>query len=209
VIRLGVDVDAFTPAPDAGSREPYVLSVGALHPLKGHELVVDAVGCLPRESSPRLVVIGDRGGEGPALEARAARAGVKLDLRAGVPFQEVVSLMQRATVVACGQIREPFGLVPLEAMACARPVVAVDEGGLSESVQHERTGLLVPRGRQAMADALRRLLDDAELRARFGAAGRAEVEAHWRWDRYAAEIDRILSEQARGSRIAPAVGAAT
>jgi glycosyltransferase involved in cell wall biosynthesis len=202
VVRLGVDVDAFRPGLATGDASPYVLSVGALHPLKGHELVVDAVGAVASASRPRLVVVGDRGSEGPALRERAARADVELDLRTGVPFAEVVTLMQQAAVVACAQIREPFGLVPLEAMACARPVVAVDDGGLRESVRHERTGLLVPRDARALADAMRRLLDDPQLGARLGAAGRADAEANWRWDRYAAEIDRVLEAHAQRGAVA-------
>jgi glycosyltransferase involved in cell wall biosynthesis len=203
VLLLGVDVDAFRPAGDdaaAADAHPYALSVGALHPLKGHELVVDAVGRLPAGARPRLVIVGDRGHEGPALEARAVRLGVELDLRSGVPFAEVVELMQHATLVACAQVREPFGLVPLEAMACARPVVAVRDGGLVESVRDGETGLLVPRDAQAMADAMARLLADGELRERLGRAGRATVEAQWRWDRYARDVDRVLAERAAAHR---------
>lgn len=197
VVRLGVDVDAFTPLEAADDdSDPFVLSVGALHKLKGHALVIDAVARIPAERRPRLVIVGDRGFEGPHLQEQARRLGVALDLRASLPFPEVVALMQRATVVACGQIREPFGLVPLEAMACARPVVAVDEGGLRESVRHEETGLLVARDPQAMADALSRLLEDPALRERYGRAGRDDVEANWRWDRYAHDVDRVLRERA-------------
>lgn len=196
VIRLGVDVDAFRPAPAIDAASPYVLSVGALHPLKGHDLVIEAVGRLPESSRPRVVIVGDRGGEGPALRAQAVQLGVELDLRERAPFADVVALMQQATVVACAQIREPFGLVPLEAMACARPVVAVDDGGLRESVRDGETGLLVPREPQAMAAAIARLLDDPGLSARFGVAGRADVEAHWRWEGYAAELDRVLADHA-------------
>jgi glycosyltransferase involved in cell wall biosynthesis len=197
VLLLGVDLEAFVPAPArVDDADPYLLSVGALNPLKGHELVVEAVGRLPRERRPRLVVVGDRGHSGPALQQLATRLGVALELRSGVPFREVVALMQGATVVVAAQIREPFGLVPLEAMACARPVVAVDEGGLRESVRDERTGLLVPRDAAVLASALERLLGDPALRASFGVAGRAEVEQRWRWERYAREADRVLAEAA-------------
>lgn len=200
-LRLGVDVDSFRPAPEqAAAASPYVLSVGALHPLKGHELVIDAVGRIPLEQRPRLVVIGDRGSTGAELGRRAAAAGVDLDLRQGIPFAEVVGLMEAATVVACAQIREPFGLVPLEAMACARPVVAVADGGLRESVRDGETGLLVPRDAQALADAIARLLADPELATRFGRAGRADVEANWRWDRFARDLDAHLRARAEAGR---------
>jgi glycosyltransferase involved in cell wall biosynthesis len=200
VIRLGVDSVAFQPSAAADDAPEYILSVGALHPLKGHEHVIEAVGRLPSPTRRHLIVVGDRNAGGPALEALAARAGVSVDIRSGVPFDELVRLVRQATIVACAQIREPFGLVALEAMACARPVVAVDEGGLRESVVHEQTGLLVPRDASAMAQALRRLLDDPGLRARLGRAGRADVEARWQWDRYAAEVDRVLTRQIERAR---------
>ncbi len=200
VVRLGVDLDAFRPAGDGDggnlAAAPYVLSIGALHPLKGHELVVAAVATLPSEQRPQLVVVGDRGSNGTALAAQAQRCGVELDVRSSIPFSEVVALVQGATVVACGQIREPFGLVPLEAMACARPIVAVEEGGLRETVRHERTGLLVPRDARAMGDAIGRLLGDPALRDRLGRAGRADVEASWRWDDYARAVDDLLCARA-------------
>ncbi|HEY6760993.1 MAG TPA: glycosyltransferase family 4 protein [Baekduia sp.] len=196
VLRLGVDADAVRPSPPPAGAPPYVLSVGALHPLKGHDLVVESVARVAADVRPRLVIVGDRGAEGPALREQAARRGVDLDLRESIPFAEVVALMQGATIVACAQIREPFGLVPLEAMACARPVVAVDDGGLRESVRDEETGLLVARDPDAMAAAFTRLLADPALRDRFGAAGRADVEANWRWDRFAADLDAVLARRA-------------
>src|SRR6185312_8858780 len=66
---------------------------------------------------------------------------------------------------------EPFGMPIVEAMACARPVVATRGGGIHELVSHGHTGLLVPKGDvAALATALLRLLDDADARARLGAA---------------------------------------
>lgn len=194
VVRLGVDIDAFTPAAaeELDGASPFVLSVGAFHPLKGHDLVVDAIGRVPHERRPRLTIVGDRGQIAAELDARAARLGVELDLRHSIPFPEIVTLMRTATVVACAQIREPFGLVPLEAMASGRPVVAVADGGLRESVRDGETGLLVARDPQAMATAIDRLLADPPLRARFGAAGRADVEANWRWERCAHDLDEHL-----------------
>lgn len=198
VLRLGVDLDAFQPSPRDATHvaRPYVLSVGALHPLKGHELVVEAVGQVAPEARPDVVVVGDRGENGPALDALAQRLGVALDVRSGVPFPELVALVQGAAVVACAQVREPFGLVPLEAMACARPVVAVAEGGLRETVRDGDNGLLVSRDACAMGRAIARLLEDPALCARLGAAGRADVEAHWRWDDYAGALDALLAERA-------------
>jgi glycosyltransferase involved in cell wall biosynthesis len=189
VVRLGVDSDAFSPI--SGQREGYVLSVGALHPLKGHDQVIDALATLP-PPRPRLVVIGDRGESEGMLQARARTRGVELHVRSKLPFTDVVSLYQRASVVACAQIREPFGLVPLEAMACATPVVAVADGGFRETIEDGRTGLLTPRDPVAMGVAITRVLEDGELAARLGSAGRETVARDWTWTGTAAGLDRLL-----------------
>lgn len=192
VVPLGVDTAAFTPG--EGARDGSVLAVGALHPLKGHELVVDAVGRIDPARRPPLVIIGDRGWAEAALRERAASAGVALELLQAIPFAEVVARYQRAGVVACGQIREPFGLVPLEAMACRAPVVAVDDGGFRETIRDQQTGLLVPGPRDPMtfAATLERVLTDPDLAGRLGRAGRDAVLSDWTWERSAAAFDAEL-----------------
>jgi glycosyltransferase involved in cell wall biosynthesis len=193
VVRLGVDADALTPG--AGPREGYVLSVGALHPLKGHDQVIEAVATLPA-TRPRVVLIGDRGESEGALRALADSRGVELDIRSRISFAEVVSLYQRAGVVACAQIREPFGLVPLEAMACATPVVAVAEGGFRETIADGETGLLVERDPTALGRAIERVLGDARLAGDLGASGRERVIGDWTWTHTTRSYDRLLRELA-------------
>jgi glycosyltransferase involved in cell wall biosynthesis len=189
VVRLGVDANTFTPG--ARPREGYVLSVGALHPLKGHSLAIEALATLPPPRPP-LVVVGDRGLSEGALRTLADARGVELEIRAKLPFAEIVDLYRRAGVVACAQIREPFGLVPLEAMACATPVVAVAEGGFRETVRDGETGLLVAREPQPFGAAIARVLAEPELAARLGDAGRRAVEREWTWQRTTAGFDRLL-----------------
>jgi D-inositol-3-phosphate glycosyltransferase len=97
---------------------------------------------------------------------------------------------------------EPFGLTPLEAMACGRPVVGADVGGISFTVRHGETGLLVPpRSPAALAAALRGLLADPTRRARMGAAGRRRVEREFTW-RSVAERTRSTGRSA-GARSCP------
>jgi glycosyltransferase involved in cell wall biosynthesis len=190
VVPLGVDAEVF--APGDGQREGYVLSVGALHPLKGHDHVIEALATLP-PPRPALVVVGDRGESAGALRELARARGVELDLRRGLALPEVVAAYRRAGVVACAQIREPFGLVPLEAMACATPVVAVAEGGLRETVRDGETGLLVPREHRELGAALARVLGDGELARRLGETGRAVAVREWTWERTATGFDRLLA----------------
>jgi glycosyltransferase involved in cell wall biosynthesis len=189
VVLLGVDAGVFSPGDQP--REGYVLSVGALHPLKGHDQVIAALATLPRPRPP-LVIVGDRGESAAALSALADASGVELELRSRLELPEVVETYRRAGVVACAQIREPFGLVPLEAMACETPVVAVAEGGFRETVSDGETGLLSRRDPHALGAAVKRVLGDETLAQRLGSTGRETVVHDWTWERTSAAFDRIL-----------------
>ena len=199
IVTLGVDGEAFSPA--GVPRERTVLSVGALHPLKGHQDVIAAVATIPGEVRPRVVIVGDRGALAEELGAQARRLAVQLELLQGLPHDRLVDEYRRAGVVAAAMLREPFGLVTLEAMACGAAVVAVAEGGLLETVLDGQTGLLVARDPAALGAALGRVLDDRALAARLGAAGRAAAVRDWSWERTADAFDDLLAAlAARGPR---------
>ena len=198
VVPLGVDTELY--APSGVRREGFVLSVGALDPRKGHQLVIESLATVPAGHRPRLVVVGDRGDFGPELERLAVARAVDLELAVDRPFDEVVGLYNRAGVLAAGQVEEPFGLITLEAMACGTPVVAVAEGGFLETVEDGRTGLLVPRDPARFGEAIATVLGDPQLAARLGREGRDKVSGRWRWSHTASRIDGLLDD-VRGSRV--------
>jgi glycosyltransferase involved in cell wall biosynthesis len=187
VVAPGVDLRAFVPGPPP--RTPAVLSVGSLTPLKGHELVIEALATLG-PGAPRLVVVGDAGDGEAALRELARRRDVQLDVKVGVSDASLLAEYQAASVVACGQREEPFGLVVLEAMATATPVVAVAEGGFLETIEHGVTGLLVPRDPAAMGAAIARALDEPELASR----ARARLKS---WERTTAGYLDLLNTLSR------------
>lgn len=195
VVPLGVRADDFAGAEAA--RERRVLAVGALHPLKGHQFVIEAVGTIPVADRPPVTIVGDRGALADRLLALAATLGVELELLQAIPFAEVVRQYHRAGVFAGGQLREPFGLVTLEAMAAGLPVVTVDEGGFRETVRDGVTGLRVARDPQAFGGALLRVLDDPVLAERLAAAGLEDALGRWTWDRTASGVDALLAELVR------------
>jgi glycogen(starch) synthase len=162
VIPSGVELPAEV---GAEAEPPEVLYAGRLSEEKGVlELVAAADGI-------RLVVAGD----GP-LRSRVPGA------RGFVPHDELQGLYARAAVVACPSRREGFGVACLEAMAHGRPVVAGDVGGLRDLVVDGETGYLVPpRDVPALRAALERLLGDADLRRRLGAAGRERARTVFSW----------------------------
>src|SRR5204863_7246289 len=108
------------------------------------------------------------------LRRLAAELGVadRLVLRGRVERTDMPALLSSADVVVCAPWYEPFGIVPLEAMACGVPVVASAVGGMIDTVVDGATGVHVPpRDPDRLAGVLRGLLDDPERRAAFGQAG--------------------------------------
>jgi glycosyltransferase involved in cell wall biosynthesis len=182
VVYLGVDSEKFRPL--NLERQNFVISVGAVAPLKGFDFLIEALGCLPEKQRPRLLIVGNTASvrEVTYLNALAAENKVALAFRVDVSEEELVALYNQARAFVYSPVLEPFGLASLEAMACATPVVAVKEGGVRESVRECETGCLVPRDITAFAAALQRVLEDRAFAEQLGANGRAQVLDFWTWD---------------------------
>ena len=105
---------------------------------------------------------------------------------------ELVAYYNRAMVVAFVPYLEPFGLVPLEAMACGTPVIGVREGGVRETVSDGQSGLLIDRDPRAFAAALGRILDDQAFAGRLGIQARAYVEQQWTWERSVDQLEHCF-----------------
>jgi glycosyltransferase involved in cell wall biosynthesis len=175
----GIDAQRFTPLELA--KERFVLSVGSLTPLKGFDFLIDALAELPAAQRPPLAIASNfqNPPERAYLEQLAAQKQVSLQLLGSVDDAHLVELYNQALMTLYAPVREPFGLAPLESMACATPVVAVQEGGIPETVLPEQTGLLVQRDPQQFAAAVQRLLADPELATAYGQAGRQHILLHW------------------------------
>lgn len=195
VIHLGVDTTTFKPL--KVRRQGFVLSVGAMHPLKGHQFVIDALATLEQPERPKLVIVGPRGDFGKTLAAYARENEVDLELRLSISTKDVVKTYNQAGLMAAAQYNEPFGLITLEAMATKTPVVAVKEGGLAETVTDSTTGLLTPRDPNAFGSAIQRVLADRKLATRLGNRGYQDVHRRWSWAMTSAKIEAMLRKTAR------------
>ena len=196
VCYLGVDGDFFTPDP-AEERAQEILSVGALEPHKGFEFLLRAVARCRRRPPVRIVANSGHPRMRDHLMALAARLDVPLLIEMGISDRALRARYRRAALVAYTPHHEPFGLVPLEAMACGTPVIGVAEGGVRESIVHGQTGLLLPRDEKAMAAAIDELMADPARREAMGQAGRADVLARWTWEAAARRIEAQLTAQIR------------
>jgi D-inositol-3-phosphate glycosyltransferase len=203
VVPCGVDVDLFTPSGPRAERgdRHRIVTVGRFVPRKGFDVVVRALAAIP---DTELVIVG-----GPARdeldadpEARRLReladtlgVGDRVTLYGAVSRADMPAVFRSADVVACTPWYEPFGIVPLEAMACGVPVVASAVGGMLDTVVHDVTGRLVAPKRPAeVADAINHLLHDEFLRQSLGAAGRDRAKSRYSWDRIAADTQRIYDQ---------------
>ncbi|MEV6909120.1 glycosyltransferase [Amycolatopsis sp. NPDC051071] len=207
VVPCGVNLEGFTPNGDAAARTaPHrIVSVGRLVPRKGFDNVITALAGLP---ATELVIAGGPGSgklendeEARRLRAIAERVGVsdRVHMPGQISRDEMPSLMRSADAVVCTPWYEPFGIVPLEAMACGVPVVAAAVGGLTDTVVDGATGLLVPpQNPKGLATALRRLLEDASLREAYGLAGADRVRARYSWDRVASDCVRAYARVLQG-----------
>jgi glycosyltransferase involved in cell wall biosynthesis len=200
VVPCGVDVDKFTPSRGRPKRDTKtrIVTVGRLVRRKGFETVIAALAHLPKTE---LVIAGGpaMGGLGDcpqaqALQAKAEQLGVsgRVRLAGQVSRQKMPALLRSADAVVCVPWYEPFGIVPLEAMACGVPVVAAAVGGFLDTIVDRGTGLLVPaRNPVALANALTQLLEDDVMNETYGMAGRDRVVARYSWDRIASDTARV------------------
>lgn len=199
VCYQGVDGKAFRPA--ISDRRRFILSVGALTPAKGFDFIIEALGTLPKADRAPLVLVSNyaESDERTYIEGLADRYAVDLDIRVGVSDAELQQLYAQAACVAYAPVREPFGLVALEAMASGAALVAVAEGGITESVIHGETGLLAPREPHTFGAAIARMLANSEESKQLGQRARQYVLERWDWKRHIAHLEELLCSIARKS----------
>lgn len=207
----GVDIDQYHPGVDGSevrrryglSDRPVVVCVSRLVPRKGQDQLIRALPAVrARVPGTALLVVG--GGPDRARLTRLARAaGVESEVvfTGSVPAEELPAHYAAGDVYAmpCRTRRggldvEGLGIVYLEASATGLPVIAGDSGGAPDAVRDGETGYVVGgRDLPALVDRLTELLTDQGLAAKLGAAGRAWVEAEWRWHTQAARLQGWLA----------------
>jgi len=203
VIPCGVDTSAFRPesgGPVSRLGGNRLVFVGRLVERKGVGNVIEALESLP---GVRLDVAGgppaealDHDDEVQRLRRIAEWHGVRNRVRflGAIGREQVPGLIRASDIVVDVPWYEPFGIVPVEAMACGRPVVGSAVGGLLDTVVPGVTGELVPPRRpDLLAPVLEQLLADPVRRAEYGRAGRARAVKEYTWSRVAAATARVYA----------------
>jgi len=189
LVYHGLDLDRFASKPSLieATKDPVILTVGRAVVKKGLDTILDALALLPDDINWRFVHIGG----GPLLaelKAQADRLGIspRIDWRGAVAQEEVLATLRHADLFVLasrvGEDGDRDGLpnVLMEAQSQAVPVVATTVSGIPELVQNQKTGLLVePNDKQALAEAMSRILNDANLSAELGRAGEDRVRGEF------------------------------
>lgn len=199
-VHEGVDLEHVAGAPPVSLHEtfwlphgaPVVLNVAALVPHKGQRYLIDAFAEVVRQlPDARLVILGQ--GELHESLTRQVRQHA-LDTHVLLPgFRtDVLSLMKTCDLFVLSSTLEGLGTSLLDAMACARPVVATATGGIPEVVEHEQTGLLVPaRDAEGLAEAILTLLRNDTLAREYGTAGYERARKRFSAERMVEETVRV------------------
>jgi len=204
VVPCGVDLSLFQPLGPTEGRDrriSRIVSVSRLVERKGIGDAITALKLLPRAE---LVIAGgphisqlESDSEGRRLKQLARDLGVedRVVFRGRLERNAVPALLRSADAVVCYPWYEPFGIVPLEAMACGVPVVVAQVGGLVDSVVDGATGLHVPpHSPIALADALRNLLADEHRRVKLGLAGTRRANQRYGWARIASDTLAVYND---------------
>ncbi|MFC0003737.1 glycosyltransferase [Micromonospora siamensis] len=215
LVPSGVNQQVFRPDGPVAPRDPArprILTVGRMVERKGFLEVVRAMPAVPEAE---CVVVGGPPAELLAadsfarrLRALAESCGVadRVKLVGAVPREEMGAWYRSADVLVAAPWYEPFGLTPLEAMACGVPVVGTNVGGIADTVVDGLTGDLVPpRDPRTLGTTIRRLLTDNVRRFAYATAALDRIRSRYSWRRCAEQLGAVYASVGALSRPTPAV----
>lgn len=173
---LGVDTNVFYP--EKVGKKFDILFIGSKQRLDGYDTLQEVSNLLPKDLKIKKLLIEDEWLDDPG---------------------QLRSLYNSAKIYLALAVREPFGLGPLEAMACGIPVIAVDEAGYRESVIDGKTGYLVKRNAIIIAKKINHLLKNDKLRESYSEASINLVKKNWTWDKSLETLYSIFDEAFKSS----------
>lgn len=204
VVPCGVDLRMFQPLGPSEARDPKLRRIVSISRLVERKGIADAIEALRLIPDAELVIAGGPAASNLSADAEAMRlkqlaqdlgVGNRVVFRGRLDRYEIPPLLRSADVVVCYPWYEPFGIVPLEAMACGVPVVAARVGGLIDSVIDGVTGIHVPpRSPAALAQALTNLLADDKQRLEIGLRGTRRANRRYGWARIASDTLAVYSD---------------
>lgn len=205
ITPFGIDTNMFSP--DAQEKNAFITvgTVKTLAPIYGIDLLIKAFAVMRDrllQNEPelamrlRLLIVGE-GSQKEELTALAEKLGMGevTHFKGFVKHEDVPEMLNKLDIYVALSRSESFGVAVLEASACALPVLVANEGGLPEVVKDSVTGFVVAKENVAeAAEALTRLVRDASLRQRMGAAGRVHVLEHYDWEQSVSIMENVYRQ---------------
>jgi glycosyltransferase involved in cell wall biosynthesis len=215
LVPSGVNQEVFRPDGPVAPRDPArprIITVGRMVERKGFQDVVRAMPAVP---DAECVVVGGPPADLLAADSFARRLGAlaescgvadRVKLVGAVPREEMGRWYRSADILVAAPWYEPFGLTPLEGMACGVPVIGSNVGGIADTVVHGLTGDLVPpRDPRALGAAIRRLLTDKVRRFAYATAALDRIRSRYSWKRCAEQLGAVYAAVSTVGRPASAV----
>ncbi|MGF7214078.1 glycosyltransferase involved in cell wall biosynthesis [Spirosoma lacussanchae] len=223
IIGNGFNPDEFFPLPpdtartqlDIPTTGPVILQLGRMVPRKGVDTVISALGVLKRDYklSARLLVVGGESADPDSSKTPEIARLQQLAMTEGVADQVTFTgrrgrdslryYYSAADVFVITPWYEPFGITPLEAMACGTPVIGSNVGGIKHTVRDQKTGFLVPpRQPKALAERLSVLLTNPDLMHRMGQRALRHVQQHYTWHQVACQTADLYQDVLSNSHLA-------
>ena len=198
VIPLGIDTEKFKPAKNPHKEENHyeILFTGYLYKIKGVEHLIKAIKIVlekEKKKNIRLRIVGE-GPEKPHLEklAEALKIKNKVIFEGFIPYTKIHKYYQKCDIFCFPTLGEPFGKAIVEAMACAKPVIASNIGGPKEIIDNGVNGLLVPPANpEKIAEKIINLLEDKHLRKKIGENARKKAIEKYSWRKISQEYHKL------------------
>jgi glycosyltransferase involved in cell wall biosynthesis len=177
-----------------------ILFIGRVAIPKGLHVLLNSLKYL--DTPVHLIIIGPKKEDAKyfekirvLIEKQKKRGVHEIEFLGPLPNDKLAEWYQKATIFVCPSLKETLGIVNLEALSCETPVVASKTGGITEIVKHDVNGILVPpNDPKKLANALRKLLEDKELREKYGKRGRRIVQEQFSLDHTSKELVKIYED---------------
>jgi len=196
VVPPGIDTGLFSPQDGAGNSEPVILFLANIVRRKGIFTLLSAFETVAAVHSTCVLNIAGEGPELPELRrlAEASAFSDRIRFIGKVERSRIPEVMRACDIYCLPSYGEPFGMTALEAMACGKPVVVTDAGGLTELVPAQGGAKARPRDPESLAGALLTVLASPELRASMGAVNRQTAVEQYSWPRVIDRLEAVYSQ---------------
>jgi len=195
VIPVGIDLDEFKPLNDIKKIPSSILYVGRLDKRKGVQYLIKAMRHIVKDfPTAKLYIIGN-GNLRNSLEELVKNEKVNnhVVFLGKVPTNDLIEWYNKAEVFVLPSLFEGFGIVVLESMACGTPVIGTKVPGIVDTIEHEKTGLLVsPKNEKWLTESIKKLLDNKKLKKKFIYLGRKVLEKKFNWNKITNKLITIF-----------------